>query len=115
MPPKKTDQASIADRLDAAIARIFADGLKPTGIFLSEKDKKALHAHATRLHRKETGSTAYLYPCSYADVPLIGEKLREHFEAPPALQIPVRQAWNGKPLDSRIYASNGRGYAVNLP
>lgn len=107
MPAKTRVQASIIDQLDRAIAIIVHNGHKPTSIYLDAADRKRLDQHETRIYRAATGSKAFLWPCSYKDIPLITEKLIQHYE------IPVRQDWNGRCRHSVVYGSNGVGIPLD--
>lgn len=107
MPHETSVQATICDRLDRAIAIIVHNGHKPASIFLTKADHDELSAHETRLHRERSGSTAFVWPCSYDDVPIITAKLIEHYE------VPVRQS-QPAPKRSTVYGTNGVGVPIDL-
>lgn len=102
-------QATITERLDLAIERLIEQGLKPAAIYLTTRDRELLDKYATRMWRTSTGSTSYAYPCSYNDLPLIAEKLIEHYE------LPVRQRTGVSKLRSTVYSSTGQGVPLDLP
>lgn len=110
MTTAEAKQASIVDRIDRALASILEDGLKPVSIFLTPGDRQQLDRYATRVWRSQTGSTAFIYPCSYNDVPIVSEKLAGDVE-----QVPVRQDWNGRRRPSTVYASTGVPYRLDMP
>jgi hypothetical protein len=100
---------TIIDRMDETIGRIITDELKPAAIYLTKSDYDQFAQEHTRVYRAVTGSTALLYPLSHDGVPLINEKLVDRVE------VPVRQRTGCSVLKSTIYASNGRGYPLDLP
>lgn len=107
---KDSVQATICDRLDAAIQAIVDDNLKPAAIYMTRDDRTALNEHATRLHREATGSTAFLCKLSYEDLLIVSETALGEL-----LEIPVRERQTLSGVRSAVYASNGRPYMLYLP
>jgi hypothetical protein len=101
-------QAPIIDRLDRAIARIVEAGHRPVCIFLTPEDQEQLEQYETLKWNEATGSSAYVWPTSYRDVPLYSEKLIEKLEVPVRKSLPA-------PRRSAVYREDGVGVAVNLP
>lgn len=90
-------RALICRRIDAGLEKMRQAGMEPRAIYLCPSDYKLLTRASTRNWREQSGSRAYVWPCSYSDVPLIGEKLI-------AQMVPVRLT--RKP-GSAIYSTYG--------
>lgn len=105
---KSAQEESIIDRLDRLVDYMATElKLSAAAIYLTPQDYETFAAEHTRIYRAANGSTALLHPCSHDTVPLISEKLVEHYS-----KIPVRQR-TGK-LRSTVYASNGRGIPLGF-
>jgi hypothetical protein len=96
--------AAIIRRLDAALASMAAQGMEPRAIYLTQADYESLARCRTRRWRRETGSSAFVWPCSYGDVILVSGGLADQ------LEVPVREG-KGK-RGSTIYSKHGVSVAV---
>jgi len=60
----------IVRRLDAGIAKAADLGARIRAIYLTEADRALLDRWSTRYWRKELGSKAKFFPCSFRDHPI---------------------------------------------
>jgi hypothetical protein len=65
---------AIVRRIDAALAAMEGQGVKPRAIHLVQADYEGLAQHCTKKWQAETGSTATLWPHSFCDIPLVNER-----------------------------------------
>lgn len=95
---------AIIQRIDAALATMAAREMEPRAIYLTPDDREALATAKTKRYRQETGSAAFLWPCSYGDVPIVNAAGVTRIES----AIPVRETENR----SVVYSTHGVGVQV---
>lgn len=95
----------IIPRLDAGLAKMAERKMAPRAIYLTKADYADLARSSTRRWREESGSRAFVWPLSHADVPIIGESLIQHM-------IPIRETKSAA-KQSMIYSIHG--VAVHVP
>lgn len=88
--------ASIYDRVDAALEKARWRNLALRGIYLNPADYAAFAKAETVRWRKETGSKALCWPLSYQHVLILGKSA-----------LPVKEA-----KSSAVYATSGEQIAI---
>lgn len=99
---------TVCDAIDKAVQALVDQGLAPTSIYLTAVDYERFAAEHTRIWRSKLGSTAFFWPLSHDDVPIISEHLADR------LELPVRQASYGNGRGSAVYAAGGQSVSLTI-